>query len=93
MDYGNNVVQYYIRIKEMKTNLISPKALGCFTFMGMTATTGEPVLCIYLLAAKSVSFTYVKGFDYRASIPYDSSKTLDENISDSKAIPGLPFCK
>ena len=76
MDYGNNGGQRYISIKGMRTNLLSSKASGCFTLMGMTAETGEPVLSICILAAKSLSVTDVKGFDYRAYIPYESSKTM-----------------
>ena len=59
----------------------------------MTAATGATVLCICILAVKSLSVTDVKGFYYRASIPYDSSKTMEENMVEGKAIPGLPVCK
>ena len=61
--------------------------------MGLTAAIGEPVLCIYVLAAKSLSVTDVKGFDYRASIPYDSINTMEENMGEVKALPGLKVCK
>ena len=37
--------------------------------------------------------TDVKGFDYCAYIPYDSSKTVDKNMGEGKILPGLPFCK
>ena len=93
MDDGNNGVQRYISIKGMKTNLLSSKYSGRFTLMDLTAATGEPVLCISILAAKSLSVTDVKGFDYRASIPYDSSKTTEENIGEGKAFLGLTVCK
>ena len=61
--------------------------------MGLTATTGDTVLFICILAAKNLSVTGVKGFDYRTSIPYDSSKTMEENIGEGKALPGLPVWK
>ena len=61
--------------------------------MGMTAATGEPLLCICILAAKSLSVTGVKGFDYRAKIPYDSCKTMEENMGEGKALYGFPVCK
>ena len=64
----------------MKTTLLSSKALGCFTLMGITDATGEPVLCICILAAQSLSVTDVKWFDYSASIPYGSSNTMKENM-------------
>ena len=81
---GNNGGQRYISIKGTRTNLLSSKASGCFTFMGMTTATGNPLLCIFILAAKSLSVTDVKGFDYRAYIPYDSSKTMEENMGEGK---------
>ena len=93
MDDGNNGVQRYISIKGMKTNLLSSKYSGRFTLMDLTAATGEPVLCISILAVKSLSVTDVKGFDYRVSIPYDSSKTTEENMGEGKSLHGLPVCK
>ena len=90
MDDRNNVGQRYISINGTRTNFHSSKASGSFIFMGMTAATGEPVLCICILDAKTLSVTDVKGFDYRAKIPHDSSKTMEENLGEGKALPGLP---
>ena len=53
----------------------------------------EPVLCICILASKSLSVTDVKGFDYCTKIPSDSSKTMKENMWEGKVIPRLPVCK
>ena len=61
--------------------------------MGLTAATGEPVLCIYILAAKSLSVTDVKLFYYPASNPYGSIKNIKENMGEVKALPGLPVYK
>ena len=61
--------------------------------MGMTAATVDPVLCICILDVKSLSVTDVKGFDYRASISYDSSNTMAENMGEVKAPPRLPVYK
>ena len=69
-----------ISIKGTRTNLLSSKASGHFTLMGMTDATGEPVLCICILSAKSLSVTDVKGFYYHASIPSESSNTTKENM-------------
>ena len=80
MDDGNNVGQRCIRTKGIKTNLLLSKALGCFTLMGMNAATGKPVLYIRILDAQSLCVTDFKGFDNRASIPYDSSNTTEENM-------------
>ena len=57
IDDGNKWGQRYIIIKGMLTNLLSSKASGRFTLMGITAATGEPLLCICILAAKSLSVT------------------------------------
>ena len=65
----------------MKTNLISSKALVSFTLTGMTDATGETVLFICILSAKSLS--------YCAYIPYGSSKTMEENMGEVKSLPGL----
>ena len=77
MDDGNNGGRSYISKNVMRTNLLSSKASGHFTFMGLTDATGDPLLCICILASQSLIVTYVKVFDYCASIPYDSSKTTE----------------
>ena len=69
MDDGNNKGRRYIIIKVSRTNLLLSKAFGRFTLMGLTAATGDTVLCICILAAKSLSVTDIKGFYYRMSIP------------------------
>ena len=90
MDDGNNGGHRYISIKVMKTNLIFSKASGSFTLMGLTAATGDPVLCIFIFVAQSLSVSDVKIFNYRASIPYDSSKTMEEKMGEGDALPGFP---
>ena len=90
MEDVRNGVQHYISVNVTRINLLSSKASGCFTLIGMTAATGELLLCICILAAKILSVTYIKGFDYRASIPYESSKTMDENMGEGKAHPVFP---
>ena len=69
---------------------MSSKASGHFTLMCLAATTGDPVLCIFILDTNSLSVTDVKGFDYHGYISYDSSKTMEENMGEGKALPGLP---
>ena len=69
MDDGNNRGRRYNSINGMRSNLLLSKVSGHFTLMGLTAATGEPVLCICILVAKSLSVTNVKGFYYRTSIP------------------------
>ena len=93
MDDGNNGGQQYISIKVMKTNLISSKSSGCFTFMGITTVNSDPLLCICIFSTQSLSVTDVKVFNYRSSIPYDSSNTMEKNMGDVKSLHGLPVCK
>ena len=93
MDDGKNRGRSYINIKWMKANLLFSKYFGSFTLMGLTAATGEPLLCICILAVKSLSVIDVKGFDYHAYIPYESINTMEENVGDGKALPGFPVCK
>ena len=61
--------------------------------MGLTSATGEPVLCISILASKIVSVTDVKGSYYHTYITYDSIKTMEENLGGGRSITGLPICK
>ena len=77
MEDGNNGGQSYISVDGTRNNLLSSKASGRFTLMGLTAATGETVFCICILAANFLSVTDFKVFDYRAKIPYDSCKTIE----------------
>ena len=86
---GKNGGQCYISIKGMKTNLLLYKSSISFALMGLTDATGNLLLCICILSAKSLSVTDVKLLDYRASIPYDSSNSMEENIVEGKSFPGL----
>ena len=93
MEDGNNGSHSCISVKVTRTNLLLSKASGSFTSMGLTSATGEPVLCILILSVKILNATDVELFDYRASIPYDSSKTTEEKMGEGKALTGLPVCK
>ena len=77
----------------MKTNIISSKDLVRFTLMGLADTSGEPVLCICILAAQILSVIDVKVLYYRTSIPYDLSKTIEEKMGEVKELPGFPVFK
>ena len=61
--------------------------------MGLTSATGDPVLCICILDTQSLSVTDFKGLDYCTSIPYDPSKTMEENMGDRKTLIGFPVWK
>ena len=93
MDDGKNGGQRYIIIKGMKTDLLPSKASVHFTLMGLNTGTDEPVLYLSILTAKVLTVADVKGFYYRASIPYESIITMEEKTGGVKALPGLPVCK
>ena len=57
MEDGNNGGRRYIHLEGTRTKLLPSKSSGSFILMGLTAETGEPVLCICILAAKSLSVT------------------------------------
>ena len=60
--------------------------------MGLTAATGDTVMCIVIMAGKEWGVAEALGFDHQASIPYDKNKTFEENCGPGKALPGLPHC-
>jgi len=60
--------------------------------MGLTAATGDPVMCIVIMAGNEVGVGEALGFDHQAVIPYDKNKSLEENSGPDKALPGLPTC-
>ena len=93
MEDGNNGGHRYISVKGTRINLMSSKSSGLFTLMGLAAETYEPVLCIGILATKILSVTGFKVFDYCASISYNSSNTMEENMVEVKALPVLPVYK
>ena len=93
MEDGNNGGRRYISLNVNRTKLLSSKSSSRFTLIGLNSVTGEPVLCICILAAKGLSVTDVKGFYYRTYIPYDSSNTMEENMGEGKALPGFPVWK
>ncbi|CAJ1940936.1 unnamed protein product [Cylindrotheca closterium] len=75
-----------------KVELLSTKASGRFTVMGLTAASGDPVMCIVIIAGKELAFEDYTGFDHQSEAIYDGTKTIEENYGPGKALPGLPVC-
>ncbi|CAJ1967698.1 unnamed protein product [Cylindrotheca closterium] len=75
-----------------KVELLSTKATGRFTVMGLTAASGDPVMCIVIIAGKELACEDYIGFDHQSDVMYDGTKTLEENYGPGKVLPGLPVC-
>jgi hypothetical protein len=84
--------QTYLSYGGRKIELTSSKASGRFTLMGLTAASGDPVMCIVIMAGKELGIAEALGYDHQAETPYDTTKDLGENCGKGKALPGLPTC-
>ena len=84
--------QTYLQFAGQNIELTSSKASGYFTAIGLTAAPGEPVMCVVVIAAKELGVADAQGFDYLTQVPYDTTKSLEENSGSGKALPGLPTC-
>ena len=93
VDDGHIGGQTYLSFGGRRIELESSKSSGRFTVIGLTAATGDPVMCIVIMAGNEVGVAEALGFDHRANTKYDSSKTLEENRGPGKALPGLPTCR
>ncbi|CAJ1938512.1 unnamed protein product [Cylindrotheca closterium] len=68
------------------------KAAGRFTVMGLTAASGDSVMCIVIITGKELACEDYIGFDHQSDVMYDGTKTLQENYGPGKVLPGLPVC-
>lgn len=84
--------QTYLSFAGKRIELNSSKATNRFTVMGLTAATGDPVMCIVIMSGHELGVADSLGFDHQARYPYDSTKSLEENRGKDKALPGLPSC-
>ncbi len=84
--------QTYLSYCGRKIELTSSKASGRFTLMGLTAASGDPVMCIVIMAGMELGIDQFLGFDHHVEILYDKINDLDENSGSGKALTGLPTC-
>jgi len=61
-----------------------------FTAIGLTAASGDPVMCVIIFAAEELTFSQQMGHDIR--IPFDDNKSVKENSGKGKTFPGSPKC-
>jgi hypothetical protein len=73
-----------------RVNLTSSKTQGHFAAMGLTAGTGEPVMCIVIFAEAKLDTLTRLGYDHKAKIPHGKDKMLQENMGPGKTLPGAP---
>ena len=63
---------------------------GRFTLIGLTAASGDPVMCVIIFAADELTFEQRMGFD--VTVGYDDHKTIEDNVGPNKTFPGAPTC-
>ena len=61
-----------------------------FTAIGLTAASGEPVMCVVIFAAEELTFDQQMGHDVR--VAFDPNKSVAENTGKGKVFPGTPKC-
>ena len=87
-DDGNVGGQKFVSRKGSRANIKSSHKDGRFTLIGLTAATGDPVMCIIIFAAEELSFEQRMGSDI--CIPFDNTKNIRENFGPGKRFSGGP---
>jgi hypothetical protein len=89
-DDGHVAGQKFLVKKGSRANIKSSHKDGRFTLIGLTAATGEAVMCIIIFAAEELTFEQRMGHDIRA--PFHGTESLRENTGPGKRFPGAPKC-
>jgi len=89
-DDGNFGGQKFVVKKGSRANIKASHKDGPFTLIGLTAATGDPVMCIVIFAAEELTFEQRMGRDIH--VPYNESKTVSQNSGAGKTFPGGPSC-
>jgi hypothetical protein len=80
----------YIVGKGTRANIKSNTNGGRFTVIGLTAGTGEPVMCIVIFAAEELTYDQRMGHDIRTV--YNEEGSTRDNTGPGKSFPGGPVC-
>ena len=83
----------YVSVSGQKIHLSSSKANGRVTVMGLTAATGEPVMCVCIFAGTTIDVNMAQGYDHLSEVKFDDTKSLEYNSGPGKALPGFPTCR
>jgi hypothetical protein len=75
----------------IKANIKSSTNDRRFTLIGLTAASGEAVMCIIIFAAEELSYGQRMGHDIQAD--YNIEGSVRDNSGPGKAFPGAPTCK
>ena len=86
---GNVGGQKYVTFGKQTIYVSSSKSNVRATVMGLTAATGEPVMCVVIYQGKEIDIDMAQGYDYLATTPFDKTKSLEENSGPGMALCGL----
>ena len=89
-DDGNVGGQKFVVGKGCIPNISSSHADSRVTVIGLTAATGDPVMCVIIFAAEELSYEQRFGHDLRA--PFNDKGSLRDNTGPGKTYPGPPRC-
>ena len=84
-DNSNFSGKKIVTAKGTRANIKSIYKNTRFTVIGLTAASGDTVMCIIFFAAKDLTFEQPMGFDIRA--PFDEDTIFRENTGVGKAFP------
>ena len=89
-DDGHVGGQRFVSQKNTRANIKSSHTNGRFTLIGLTAASGDPVMCIMIFAGEELTFEQRMGDDIR--VAYDAAKSVTQNSGRGKRFPGAPTC-
>ena len=89
---GHIAGQTYLKVGDSEIKLESSKLTNRFTVIGLTAATGDPVMCIVIIAGKELTLQDALGYDHQAETPFNPDIPFEDNIGPRKAFPNLPTC-
>ncbi len=76
--------------KGTRANIKSSTNGGRFTVIGLTAASGDAVMCIVIFAAEELTYEQRMGHDIRAV--FDGDGSIRDNTGHQKSFPGAPTC-
>ena len=87
-DDGHVGGQKFVCKRGSRENITSSHKDIRFTLLGLTAATGEPVMCVVIFSGKELSFEQRMGHNIR--VPFDTTQDILENTGPGKRFSGGP---
>ena len=84
--------QTYVVPVGTRAEIKSSNKSSRWTTIGLTAATGEPVMCIIIFSGKEYDVLTRLGYDVRAKEPFDPKKPFSEQVGPGKAFSKPPTC-